>query len=195
MNPLGEGRGCQNGEVALTLNFSVDIKRPRWDYSALRVARPFAHAYVTLYIWTMNAGIFRPLLLVAVYVSVMRLRRLRIRPSCIFPRGVRRARRERKRGCRREMEEKRRKQDKKKIYIYITYVGTTRCRVFSLDRLRARTDWNLAEQDGGYVVVRVLRHVTGGRAFPFSLSLLLRMRNYFRSGKSGFRAGGRLMVV
>lgn len=92
---------------------------------------------------------------------------------------------------------RRRDKNKKKKYIYIYNVRRDVVSAFSLDRLRARTDWNLAEQDGGYVVVRVLRHVTGGRAFPFCLPLPLPLllRNYFRSGKSGFRAGGRLMVV
>lgn len=57
-----------DGEV--TLNFSVDIKRPGRDYDALRVARPFARMHMSLrtYIWTMNAGacrVFCPLFLVA----------------------------------------------------------------------------------------------------------------------------------
>lgn len=74
-------RGWRRVHITLTLNFSVDIKRPRRDYDVLLrcVDRPFAHAYMSLcsYELCMNAVVYRVFCstdcsyFVAVYVSVV----------------------------------------------------------------------------------------------------------------------------
>jgi len=71
--------------------------------------------------------------------------------------------------------EKRREENKKKRkkkYIYIYNVCTKRRReCFSLDRLRARTDWNFAERDDRYAVVCMYMYYDALRALSLSLSL------------------------
>jgi len=176
-----------DGEV--TLNFSVDIKRPCRDYDALRVARPFARMHMSLctYIWTMNAGacrVFCPLFLVA--HSCLRLRhttvssvyayarRVFFRGGSVAPSG------KETRMSTGDGEKKRKGEGKKrkweKIYNVLMYDAPW---MFSLDRLRARIDWSLAKTN-------MPRYVcTACYSQRCLLSLSIRMWNYFRSDKSG----------
>lgn len=175
-----------DGEV--TLNFSVDIKRPGWDYDALRVARPFARMHMSprTYIWTMNAGacrVFCPLFLVA--HSCLRLRHTAVSSvcayarRCIFPRGVRRAVGKENEGASGRWRKKREKEKKRKwekIYSILMYDAPW---MFSLDRLRARIDWSLVKTNMPQYVC------TACYSQRCLLALSIRTWNYFRSDKSG----------